>query len=71
MHIISVIKDKVLSLETERNKYVFKQDLNENSDGAHLTSFGIVPDRRRSKRKRAIIKCCPTVCRSIEKRHSV
>ena len=29
------------------------------------------PDRRRSKRKRAITKCCLTVCRSIEKRHGV
>ena len=26
---------------TERNKYVFKGDLDDDSDGAHLTSFGI------------------------------
>ena len=26
---------------TERNKYVFKWDLNDDSDGAHLTSFWI------------------------------
>ena len=25
----------------EQNKYVFKQDLYDDSDGAHLTSFGI------------------------------
>ena len=25
----------------KRNKYVFKRDLNDDSDGAHLTSFGI------------------------------
>ena len=30
-----------------------------------------VPDRGRSKRKWTITKCCPTVCRSIEKRDGV
>ena len=41
MHICTVIKDTVQSLLTERNKYVFKRDLNDDSDGAHMTSFGI------------------------------
>ena len=41
MHICTVIKDTVRSLKTERNKYVFKRDLNGDSDGAHLSSFGI------------------------------
>ena len=41
MHICTVIKDKVQNLYTEQNKYVFKRDLNDDSDGAHLTSFGI------------------------------
>ena len=41
MHICTVIKDSVQSLLTERNKYVLKRDLNDDSDGAHLTSFGI------------------------------
>ena len=41
MHICTVIKDKAQSLQTERNKYVLKRDLNDDSDGAHLTSFGI------------------------------
>ena len=41
MHICTVIKDTVQSLKTERSKYVFKRDLNDYSDGAHLTSFGI------------------------------
>ena len=41
MHIYTVIKEKVQSLQTERNKYVYKRDLNDDSDGAHLTSFGI------------------------------
>ena len=41
MHICSVIKDKVQSLETERNKYVLKPDINDDSNGTHLTSLGI------------------------------
>ena len=41
MHICTVIKDKVKSLQTERNKYLFKRDIIDDSDGAHLTSFGI------------------------------
>ena len=41
MHICIVIKDTVQSLQTERNKYVFTRDLNDDSNGAHLTSFGI------------------------------
>ena len=41
MHICTVIKDKVQSLKTERNKHVFKRDLDDDSDGAHQTSFGI------------------------------
>ena len=41
MHICTVIKDTIQSLQTERNKYVFKRDLDDDSDGAHLTSFGI------------------------------
>ena len=39
MHICTVIKDTVQSLQTERNKYVFKGDLYDDSDGEHLTSF--------------------------------
>ena len=41
MHICTVMKDTVQFVQTERNKYVFKRDLNDDSDGAHLTSFGI------------------------------
>ena len=36
-----MIKDKVQTLQTERNKYVFKRDLDDDSDGAHLALFGI------------------------------
>ena len=41
MHIYTVIKENVQSLQTEQNKYVIKRDLNDDSDGAHLISFGI------------------------------
>ena len=41
MHICAVNKDTVQSLQTDKNKYIFKRDLNYDSDGAHLTSFGI------------------------------
>ena len=41
MQICTVIKDKVKCLQTERSNYVFKRYLNDDSDGAHLTSFGI------------------------------
>ena len=41
MHICTVIKDTDQLLLTERNKYVFKRDLDDDSDGAHLTSFGM------------------------------
>ena len=41
MYICTVIKDTVQSLLTERNKYVFKRDLDDDSDGAHQTSFEI------------------------------
>ena len=30
-----------MSLLTERDTYIFKRDINADSDGAHLTSFGI------------------------------
>ena len=71
MHICAVIKDTVQSMQTERNKYVFKRDLTDDSDGAHLTSFGIELQTEEEAKKKRITKCCLTVCRSIEKRHGV
>ena len=41
MHICTVTKEKVHTLLTERNKYVFKRDLDDESVWAHLTSVGI------------------------------
>ena len=37
MHICTVIKDTVQSLETEQNKYVFKRDLDDDSTLQHNT----------------------------------
>ena len=53
MHICTVNKEKVQSLQTERNRYVFKRDLDDESDGAHQTSFGIEFQTKEAK-KRAI-----------------
>ena len=41
MHIYTVIKEEVQSLQTERSKYVFNRDLDEDRDGAQLTAFGM------------------------------
>ena len=41
MHIHTVINEKFQSLLTEQSKYAIKRDLYDDSDGAHLTSFGI------------------------------
>ena len=41
MHICTAIKEKDKSLQNEQNKYVFKRDISDDSDGAHLTSLGI------------------------------
>ena len=42
MHTCAVIKEKDRSLYTERSKYVLNRDINDDSDGEHLTSFEIV-----------------------------
>ena len=36
-----MIREKVLPLQTGRKKHAFKRDLYDDSDWAHLTSFGI------------------------------
>ena len=72
MHICTEIKDAVQSFTTERNKYVFKRDLDDDSDGAHLTLFGIEfqteEEAKENERSPSVVI---TVCRSIEKRHGV
>ena len=69
MHICTVIKEKVQSLLTGRNKFVLKRDLDDASDWAHLTSFGIEFQTEGEAKENE--KCYLTVCRSIEKSHGV
>ena len=67
MHICTVIKDTVQSLQIERNKHVFKQDLNYDSDGAHLTSFGIEfqteEEAKENKRSTSLTLLCAGLLR--------
>ena len=50
---------QVSSLLTEQNKLVFKRDLNDDSDRAHLTLFGRVLDRRiRKELSEEKFHCC-------------
>ena len=67
MHICTVIKDTVQSLLTERNKYVFKRVLNDDSDGAHLTSFGIEfqteEEARENERSSSVALLCAGLLR--------
>ena len=54
MHICTEIKDEVQSLKTERDKYVFKRDLDDDSDGTHLTSFGVVNWNRSIEKRHCV-----------------
>ena len=51
MHICTVIYVKDQSLYAEENKYVFKRDIDDDSDGAHLTSFGLSSRQMKKQRK--------------------
>ena len=62
MYICTVIKDTVQSLQTEQNKYVFKQDLNYDSDGAHLTSFGIELQTEEEAKENERSPCVALLC---------
>ena len=72
MHICTVINDTVQSLQAERNKYVFKRDLDDNSEWAHLTSLGMEfqteEEAKENERSPSVALLCG---RSIEKRHGV
>ena len=39
MHLCSLMKDNIQTLQAERNRYVYKRHLDYVSDGEHLTSF--------------------------------
>ena len=71
MHICSVIKDKVQSLQTERNKYVFKRDFNYDSDGAHLTSFGIEFQTEEEAKENERSPCVALLCAGLLRRGMV
>ena len=61
MHICTVIKEKIRSLLTERNKYVLKRYLDDDSDGTHLTSFGIefmTEEAKDDERVASAVKLC-------------
>ena len=58
MHICTLIKEKVQSLQTERNKYVFKRDIDDDSDGAHLTSLGIELHTEENERSPSVALLC-------------
>ena len=67
MHICTVIKDRVQSLQTERNKYVFKRDIDDDSDGEHLTSFGIEfhteEEAKKNERSPRVALLCASILR--------
>ena len=63
MHICTVIKGKVQSLQTEQSEYVFKRDLNDDSDGAHLTSFGIEFQTEENERFPSVASLCAGLLR--------
>ena len=67
MHICTVIKDTAQSLLTERNKYVFKRNIHDDSDGAHLTSFGIESqteeEARENERSPSVALLCADLLR--------
>ena len=67
MHICTVIKDAVQSLQAERNKSVIKRDLDDDSDGAHLTSLGIEfqteEEARENERSRSVALLCAFLLR--------
>ena len=61
MHIYTVIKEKVQSLLTERNKYVFKRDLIDDSDETHLSSYGIefqTEEATENERSQSVVLLC-------------
>ena len=62
MHICTVIKEKVQSLQTEQKKYVIKRDISDNSDGSHLTSFGIEFQTEEAAKENERSPCVAFLC---------
>ena len=56
-----MIKEKDQSSETERNKYDFNRDIYDDSDGAHLMSFGIeflAEEAKENERSPRVVLLC-------------
>ena len=68
MHICTVVKEKVQSMKTERNKYVFKRDY---SDGTHLTSFGIEIQKKEEGKENHRLPSIALLCAGILRRGMV
>ena len=68
MHICTVIKDNV---QSERNKYFFKRDINDDSDGAHLTSFGIELQREEEAKENERSPSIAILCAGLLRRGMV
>ena len=68
MHICTVITDTAQSLQTERNKNVFKQDLDYDSDGVHLTSFGIDFQTEEEAKENKRSPCVALLCAGLLRR---
>ena len=62
-----MIKVTLQSLETERNNYFFNRDLHDDSNGAHLTSFGIEfqteEEAKENKRSQIVAILCAFLLR--------
>ena len=71
MHICTVIKDAVQSLQTEQNKHVIKRNLNDNSDGAHLTTFGIEFQTEEEAKENELSPSVALLCAGLLKRGMV
>ena len=64
----TVIKDAVQSLYTERNKYVFIGDIDDDSDGAHQTSFGIEFQTEEEAKENERSPCVALLCAGLLRR---
>ena len=68
MRICTEIKEKVQSVLTERNEYVFKRDLDDDSDGAHLTSFGMEFQTEEEAKENERSPCVALLCAGLLRR---
>ena len=71
MHICPVIKDEVQSLQTERSKYVFKRDLDDDRDWAHLTSYGIDFQKKEEAKENERLQSVALLCAGLLRRGMV